>query len=66
VLWLLAAQLLVGNKCDMQSTRVVSHEKGEQMAKRHNMGYFETSAKINHKQCVEEAFIVLAMAIKEA
>lgn len=54
----------MGNKCDMQSTRVVSHEKGEQMAKRHNMGFYETSAKINH--CVEEAFIQLAMAIKES
>lgn len=64
MLWLLAAQLLVGNKCDVQSTRVVSHEKGEQMAKRHNMGFYETSAKINH--CVEEAFIQLAMAIKES
>ena len=38
---------LVGNKIDLTEGRKVSKEEGEEMAKRYEMKYFETSAKDN-------------------
>ena len=37
-------RVLVGNKCDLQYTRVVTGEEAEQMAYDNKMRYFETSA----------------------
>lgn len=37
--------VIVGNKSDMESHRLVSREQGEQLAKEFNCSFFETSAK---------------------
>ncbi|EEB08307.1 GTPase Ras1 [Schizosaccharomyces japonicus yFS275] len=54
--------VLVGNKCDLEDSREVSREEGEQMA--HMMGctYVETSAKFRLN--VEEAFYDLVRTIR--
>ena len=36
--------VLVGNKIDLENERQVSHEEGEEFAKKNNMLFFETSA----------------------
>lgn len=38
-------KILIGNKCDMESERVVSEEEGQALASSHGMPFFETSAK---------------------
>jgi GTPase KRas protein len=45
--------VLVGNKCDLESDRVVSVAEGKAFADKHSMHFFETSAKdkINHEEC---------------
>ena len=46
---------LIGNKCDMQDSRVVSIEEGQQIAEKYGMKFFETFAKenINLKDVIE-------------
>ena len=39
------AKVLVGNKLDLESERVVSKNEGRKIAQEHGMEYFETSAK---------------------
>ena len=39
---------LVGNKIDLRDERKISKEEGEEMAKKYEMKYFETSAKDNN------------------
>ena len=46
--------LLVGNKCDLVSEREVSTAEGQEFANKHNLIFFETSAKM--KTNVEKAF----------
>jgi len=55
-------KILVGNKCDMNDKRVVSVEKGQELANEFNIPCIETSAKNNIN--VEAAFIKLATEIK--
>lgn len=38
-------KILIGNKCDMESDRAVTADEGAELAKQHNMPFFETSAK---------------------
>ena len=45
--WDNAQVILVGNKCDMEDKRVVSKEKGENIAREHNIRFLETSAKVS-------------------
>lgn len=40
-------KVLVGNKIDLENDRVVKREEAEELAKQHQMRYFETSAKAN-------------------
>ena len=46
--------VLVGNKTDLEDQRVISKERGENLAKENNMMFFETSAKSG--KGIEEAF----------
>uniref|UniRef100_A0A914UXW1 Ras-related protein Rab-1 n=1 Tax=Plectus sambesii TaxID=2011161 RepID=A0A914UXW1_9BILA len=54
-------KMLLGNKCDMADRRMVSKERGEQIAKDHNIRFLETSAKANIH--IDKAFYDLAEAI---
>ncbi len=39
--------LLLGNKCDLEEEREVTKEEGNQLAKEHNLNFYETSNKDN-------------------
>lgn len=39
--------MLIGNKCDAETKRVVDEKKGLEVAKNQNIPFLETSAKIN-------------------
>jgi len=56
-------KILIGNKCDMQDLRQVSHEEGESLAKEYNIHFFETSAKNDTN--VEKSFLTIATDVKE-
>ena len=47
--------MLIGNKCDLDSRRQVSHEEGERFAKENGLIFTETSAKTAFN--VEDAFL---------
>uniref|UniRef100_A0A8C4R2I4 RAB10, member RAS oncogene family n=1 Tax=Eptatretus burgeri TaxID=7764 RepID=A0A8C4R2I4_EPTBU len=51
-------RMLLANKCDMEEKRMVSREKGEQIAREHGIRFYETSAKANVS--IEKAFLTLA------
>ncbi|XP_071593538.1 ras-related protein Rab-10-like isoform X2 [Heliangelus exortis] len=55
--------ILLGNKCDKESERVVPKQKGEKLAWEHGIPFFETSAKDNVN--IEDAFLVLTKEILE-
>jgi len=54
---------LVGNKCDREEERVVTLSMGEELAKNHQMDFFECSAKKG--QNITECFTHLAKEIKD-
>ena len=60
-LWDGFLQVLVGNKCDLESERQVPSERGENEAKDLNIGFVETSAKTGTN--VQEVFHMLARLI---
>lgn len=45
--WDNAQVILVGNKCDMEDERVISYERGKQLADQLGLEFYETSAKEN-------------------
>jgi len=55
-------KLLVGNKCDMTSKKVVSYDEAKEFADSQGIQYMETSAKNAHN--VEQAFKTMAGEIK--
>ncbi|XP_033726380.1 ras-related protein Rab-8A [Ylistrum balloti] len=55
-------KMILGNKCDMNDKRMVSKERGEQLAIEHGIKFMETSAKASIN--VEDAFFTLARDIK--
>merc|ERR1719190_196357 len=56
-------KLIIGNKCDQSSKRVVSYDEAKELADSLNMQLLETSAKNAHN--VEQAFQSLACQIRE-
>lgn len=56
-------KILVGNKSDMEDTRQVTREEGEELAASFQMPFLETSAKQSVN--VEEAFVTMTKEIKE-
>lgn len=47
--------VLIGNKCDLKERRVISTERGQQLANEYGMTFYETSARTNMN--VLESFI---------
>jgi len=56
-------KILVGNKCDMISEKVVETTRGAALAEETGIKFFETSAKSNTN--VTEAFVAIATDIKK-
>lgn len=56
-------KILIGNKCDWEEKRVVSTERGQQLADELGIPFMEVSAKSNIN--VEKAFFSLATDIKK-
>jgi len=56
-------RLLVGNKCDLSSERVVCYDEARELADSLGMEYLETSAKNAHN--VDRAFQCMATEIRE-
>ncbi|KRZ72849.1 Ras-related protein Rab-10, partial [Trichinella papuae] len=54
-------KMLLGNKCDIEEKRMVSKERGEEIAGKHGIRFLETSAKA--KINIDKAFYDLAEAI---
>jgi len=55
--------MLLGNKCDKNEQRQVESKDGESFAAKHNMKFFETSAKDGTN--LQEAFLTLAEDVAE-
>ena len=55
--------LLIGNKNDLKMEREVSTAEGQEFANKHNLIFFETSAKSGNN--VESAFVQSAVVINE-
>jgi len=55
-------RILVGNKCDLESRRVVSTEEGQELADHYNVRFLETSAKDSKN--VDAAFTLMTREIK--
>ncbi|VDN25261.1 unnamed protein product [Cylicostephanus goldi] len=66
--WENAQVVLVGNKCDMDGERVVSLERGRQLADQLGLEFFETSAKenINVKAVFEKLVEIICDKMAES
>ena len=53
--------VLVGNKTDLNEKREVTTQQGEEEAKKHNLMFIETSAKVGHN--VKNLFRRIAQAL---
>ena len=51
------------NKDDLKAEREVTTEEGQEFANKHNLIFFETSAKTGHN--IEEAFVQSAAVVNE-
>merc|ERR1711972_932967 len=56
-------KLLIGNKCDLSSKKVVTYDEAKELAESLDVQFMETSAKNAHN--VEQAFQTMAGQIKE-
>ncbi|XP_011138239.1 ras-related protein Rab-3 isoform X1 [Harpegnathos saltator] len=66
--WDNAQVILVGNKCDMEEERVISSERGRQLAEQLGVRFFETSAKenINVKAVFEQLVDIICDKMSES
>jgi Ras-related protein Rab-3C len=66
--WENAQVVLVGNKCDMDEERVVSYERGRQLADQLGLEFFEASAKenINVKAVFEKLVDIICNKMAES
>ena len=53
--------MILGNKCDLSESRVVSKERGQLLADEHSIKFMETSAKASIN--VEEVLCVVPFAL---
>ncbi len=56
-------KLLIGNKCDLSSKKVVAYDEAKELADSLGVQFMEASAKNAHN--VEQAFQVMAKSIKD-
>jgi GTPase KRas len=56
--------VVVGNKCDLESERVISMDDGKNYAKSLNIGFMETSARA--RKNVDEAFHELVREVRKS
>jgi len=66
--WDNAQVILVGNKCDMEDERIISYERGKQLADQLGVEFFETSAKenINVKAVFERLVDIICDKMSES
>lgn len=66
--WSNAQVILVGNKCDMEEDRVVTYDRGKQLADQLGLEFFETSAKdnINVKEVFERLVDIICDKMSES
>lgn len=66
--WGNAQVILVGNKCDMEDERVISFERGKQLAEQLGVQFFETSAKenVNVKAVFEQLVDIICDKMSES
>ena len=57
--------ILCGNKIDLADNRMISEEEAISWAEENNVKYFETSAKTNENECVDEAFHNLILTVSD-
>jgi len=53
--------VLIGNKCDLESKKVVEESRGRELAEEYSIPFFQTSAKADIN--VQEAFTCLVNAV---
>jgi GTPase SAR1 family protein len=56
------SRILVGNKCDLESQRMVSFEEGQELADHYCVRFLETSAKDSKN--VDQSFTLMTREIK--
>nr|CAD7393636.1 unnamed protein product [Timema cristinae] len=64
--WDNAQVILVGNKCDMEDERVISFERGKQLAEQLGIEFFETSAKENINAVFERLVDIICDKMSES
>jgi Ras-related protein Rab-8A len=56
-------KILIGNKCDLETKKVIDTNQGAELAKEFGMSFYETSARTGFQ--VNETFFAIAKSIKD-